>query len=85
MKGEIEEGKLQCLFKCSMEKEGFFKDGVVDMAKAVKMIRSEDKIKELDKGKAIAALPECMEQAQEGDDCKKAYDFTMCMMKVIEE
>lgn len=84
LKGEIEEEKLKCLFKCSMEKEGIFKGGLVDMVAAEKSIREEEKIKEMNKGKAIASLPECIDKAKDGDDCQKAYDFAMCMMKFIE-
>lgn len=68
-----------------MEKEGYFKGGLIDMLAAEKLIRDEDEIDDVAKGKAIAALPDCVDKSQDGDDCQKAYDFFNCMMEVIEE
>lgn len=67
-----------------MEKEGIMKGGVIDEKGAEKAIRDEEKIPEEDKGKAISAITECKEEAKEGDDCQKAFDFTVCMLKVLE-
>uniref|UniRef100_T1H296 Uncharacterized protein n=1 Tax=Megaselia scalaris TaxID=36166 RepID=T1H296_MEGSC len=82
---DIEEDKIKCLFKCFMEKEGIMKDGIIDMKESEKAIRNEEKIKEEDKGHAISAIPACIEEAKEGDDCQKAFDFTVCMLNSLDE
>lgn len=85
LESDFEVDDIKCLFKCSMEKEGLMKGGLIDVKAVEKMIREEEAINEMVKPKAITALPDCMEKAKEGDDCQKALDFTICMMKVIGE
>lgn len=74
--------EYKCILKCSLDKDGFLKDGALVDAVVLKSIQDEKDLDPAVKDKLLKAAPPCLDGVKSTADlCEKSFNLVACLYK----